>query len=158
MLDRLRSHLSLPGRLWRAGLIVVAFVLAIPAGWKAYDQLTDITFQARYRLIIQHRLWEMHPEYRGSPQVWSRTAARLLTDRQLMMRVRSRYGELAQQIELDYRRDLTLAQIEITAFWVAAWGLPVGLMLAMGMFRERRPKAPPPRVQPASVTDSRYLP
>ena len=158
MFDRLRSHLSSPGRLWRAMLVVVAALLAVPAGLKAYDQLTDLTYQARYRLIIQHRLWELHPEYKGSPQVWSRTAARLLTDRQLLMRVRNKYGELAQQIELDYRRDLTLAQVEITAFWVAAWGLPVALMFALGVFLERRPKAPPPRVQPASVSDSRYLP
>lgn len=158
MLRQLRALTQTPGRLWRTLLVCAAVLLAIPAGWRAYDELVELNYQSRYRLIVQHRLWELHPEYKGASVVWTRTAARLLTDRQLMMRVRNKYGELAQQIELDYRRDLTMAQVGIAGTWLAIWGVPLVLVYVIGVLVERRPKRPPPRVQPASVTDSRYLP
>ena len=145
---------------WKFACLIVALVYATPVAYFAYERAIEVTRQARERLIIQHRLWELDPGYQGTPQAWTRFASWLLTDNQLMRRVRSRYGELAREIELDYRRDLTLAQGEVWLVAAAAWALPVGALYGLGLvvLRRRRapPAAPPPPAPPSS--DSRYRP
>jgi hypothetical protein len=112
-------------------------------------------------LIVAHRLWELHPEYRGSPETWTNFASRLLTDRQLMLRVRAKYHDGAKPIELDYRRDLSIAQGEVIVAAAAIWGLPVGLAYGLGWLlaarRRKPPPAPPPPRRPA-YDASRYRP
>jgi hypothetical protein len=146
------------GRWWFFLWLALAFAYALPVGWRAYDQLVEVTRKARERLIVEHRLWELHPEYYGTPQTWTRFASRLLSDRQLMQRIRAKYGESAEQIELDYRRDLTIAQAEVVVVAAGRWALPVaalyGLGLAVAYLKRRRPKLVKP--QPSSFSDPRY--
>jgi hypothetical protein len=143
---------------WDVGWLVVAVAYAIPIAWSAYDKVIETNYQARARLIEQHRLWELQPDYRGRPEMWTRIASHLLTDRQLMMRVAARYGPLSQEIELDYRRDLTIARAEIVLTAVALWTVPLGALYALAWLVRRRPARPPAKVQPPSISDPRYKP
>ena len=147
-------------RLWYYAWIGLAILYAIPIAMLAYDRAVDVTRKAREQLIVQHRLWELHPEYHGTPQTWTHFASRLLTDRQLMVRVRAKYGEAAEQIELDYRRDLTIAQAEVMIGAAAIWGLPVAALYGVGMVVawRRRPPPPPPAPRRPRYDDSRYRP
>lgn len=159
MLIQLRS-ITQPALL-RALALLTAIVWAIPVATVAYERLVDVNREARERLIVSHQLWELHPEYHGTPENWTRFASRLLTDRQLLRRVRAKYGEQATQIELDYRSDLTIAQAEVVTVALAAWALPLSALLGVWwLYTRRRPKpaAPPPRPRPASYDDPRYLP
>jgi hypothetical protein len=146
----------------RYALLAVALLWALPVATRAYDRLLEVTRDARARLIVSHQLWEMHPEYHGTPENWTRFASRLLTDRQLLRRVRAKYGDQAAQIELDYRSDLTIAQAEVVTVALAAWAFPLAIVVAIGWLSARRrprPKAPsPPKPRPASYDDPRYLP
>lgn len=148
-------------RWWLYLWLVAAAVYAVPIGKTAYDKAVAVTHQHRAQLIVAHRLWELHPEYHGSPENWTRFASRLLTDRQLMRRVRAKYREGAEQIELDYRRDLSIAQAEVIVSAVAIWGLPVGITYGLGWLltarRRKPPPAPPPPPRPA-YDASRYRP
>lgn len=148
----------LRGRLWRFAWLALAAVYALPVGWAAYNRVLNVTYQARAQLIMQYRLWELHPEYKGTPQHWTRFASHLLTDRQLMTRVHAKYGELAPQIELDYRNHLTIAQAEIVVVALALWAAPLATLYAIGLAvaRFRRRRAIPEKPQPASYSDSRY--
>ena len=143
--------------LWAAA----AILYAMPIGKVAYDRLTDVSRKMRAQLIVEHRLWELHPEYSGSPDMWTNFASRLLTDRQLLLRVRSKYQDRADQIELDYRRDLSIAQAEIIVVALAVWGLPVGAAYAIGIMmlrRRRNPHGPPPPPPRPAYDESRYRP
>jgi len=148
--------------LLRGLLVLLAVAWAVPVAMQAYERLKDVTHEARTRLIVSHQLWEMHPEYHGTPEKWTRFASRLLTDRQLLRRVRAKYGDQAAQIELDYRSDLTIAQAEVITVALAAWAFPLAIVVAIGWLSAKRrpqPKAPPPTKQrPASYCDPRYLP
>lgn len=146
--------------LWYFAWIALALLYAIPIALHAYDRVIEVTRKAREQLIVQHRLWELHPEYRGKPENWTRFASRLLTDRQLMLRVRAKYGEAAQQIELEYRNDLTIAQAEVVVAAAAIWGLPVAALYGIGwvVARRRRPPPPPPASARPRYDESRYRP
>ena len=132
----------------------------MPVARVAEDRLTDVTHRARERLIIEYRLWELNPEYRGTSQAWTRFAARLLTDNQLLRRLHVAQRELAPEIELDYRRDLTVAQCEVVLGAVAVWAIPVALVYGIGLLLARRrpsvrePKAP---VRPI-YSEAKYRP
>ena len=160
MLAHLR-HISQP-TIVRGLLLVLAVAWAVPVALQAYERLREVTQDARTRLIVSHQLWEMHPEYPGTPENWTRFASRLLTDRQLLRRVRAKYGDQAAQIELDYRSDLTIAQAEIVTVALAAWAFPLAILVGVGwLYAKRRPprRAPPsPKPRPASYDDPRYLP
>jgi hypothetical protein len=150
---------QLRGRWWFFLWLALAVAYALPVGWRAYDRLVEVTRKAREQLILEHRLWELHPEYHGTSQTWTRFASRLLNDRQLMLRVRAKYGEsAAEQIELDYRRDLTIAQAEVVAVAAGLWALPVGALYGIGLavayLKRRRPR--PAKTQPSSFSDPRY--
>lgn len=148
-------------RLWSYAWIALAILYAIPIGIRAYDRVIDVTRSARAQLIVQHRLWELHPEYRGTPEIWTRAASRLLTDRQLMVRMRAKYGDRTEQLELEYRSDLTIAQAEVVLTAAAIWGLPVAALYGIGVVvarRRRRLPPPPPAPEPPRYDESRYRP
>lgn len=140
---------------------VAAVAYAVPVTEAAYDHLTNVTHRARERLIVEYRLWEAHPEYRGTPQAWTRFASRLLTDNQLLQRVRLLHRDLATDIELDYRRDLTLAQSEVVLLAVAQWAVPVGAVFGLGLLLARRRRGAPEPVKPPekpAYSEAKYRP
>lgn len=146
-------------RLRNALFFVLALAWAVPVVYHAHDRVLQVRQQARAQLIMLHRLWELHPEYRGTAENWTRFASRLLTDRQLMLRVASKYGALSEQIELEYRRDLTIAEGEVFLVALAIWALPLGVLYALGhALRRRAPAQAPVRVKASSASDPRYLP
>ena len=146
-------------RFWKALWIALAMIIAIPIGSEAYDRILQVNQQSRARLITEHRLWELSPEFRGKPEAWTRFASRLLDDRQLMTRVVAKYGPMADQIELDYRRDLTIAQTEVVLMALGVWALPLAILYALAWaVRPRRRSAPQVKIQPASAADPRYMP
>lgn len=144
--------------LWQWLWLGLALVHAWPIASNAYDRLIQVNQTARARLIEQHRLWELQPDFRGKPENWTRLASRLLNDSQLLARVARKYGALSEQIELDYRRDLAISRAEVVLTWFAFWAAPLagfyGLLL---LARHRRPvPAPSAMTRPASVSDARY--
>ena len=69
--------------------------------------------------------------------------------------------ELAPEIELDYRRDLSVAQGEVVLTAVAAWALPVGVLYGIGfLVARRRRSAPEPEKKPnkPAYTEAKYRP
>ena len=148
-------------RRWlRIVCIVAALGLAVPIGFNAYERLVSVNVQARARLIQHHRLWENEPGFRGRPEVWTRMASWLLSDQQLIRRLNAKYGGQAQEIELEYRRDVTMARAEVIVSALALWGFPLAAIYGVvWVVRRRRAKpAPPVKTQPASVHDPRYRP
>ena len=145
---------------WQATCLAAALAYAVPVTRIAYDRLLDVTHRARERLIVEYRLWELHPEYHGTPQAWTRFAARLLTDNQILRRLHVAQRELAPEIELDYRRDLTVAQSEVVLAALAAWAAPVALIYGIGLLVERRRRLPAPEKPPArpAYSEEKYLP
>jgi hypothetical protein len=147
------------GRLLRLAFIVLALAYAVPIGLKAYDELTRVNYQARQRLIEEHRLWELQPGFRGKPEAWARMAARLLNDRQLLTRVATRYAGQSGEIELEYRRDLAIARAEVVLGALGSWAAPLAAVYGLAWWGLRRRRAAPPRkVEPASAADPRYRP
>ncbi|MCW5603390.1 MAG: hypothetical protein KIT18_02410 [Burkholderiales bacterium] len=84
----------------------------------------------------------------------------LLSDRQLILRVRAKYpADLTTQIEFDYRRDLGIAQGEVAVAAVALWALPLGVLCGIGVAVTpscARAARMPGKTRPASHSDSRY--
>ena len=144
--------------LWRGAWLVLAIASGVPVGFAAYEQFNRVSQQARARLIEQHRLWELQPDFRGKPEVWTRAASRLLNDRQLLTRVAAKYGGQSEEIELEYRRDLTMARAEVVVVALALWAAPLGALYGIAVLVGRRKPAPPPKIEPASVSDPRYRP
>jgi hypothetical protein len=160
--DRLPDDAGAPrGPFWQIILVVVALAYAAPVAYVANGRLQAVSVKARERLIVEYRLWELHPEYKGTPETWTRFASRLLTDGQLLRRVHAKYGALATEIELDYRRDLSVAQGEVVVVAAAAWGVPVGILYGIGWLvarRRRRAPEPPRRPEKPAYSDARYRP
>lgn len=148
------------GSWWKVAWLIIAAVYATPVCYIAYGRVIEVTRQARERLIVQHRLWELDPEYQGSPRTWTRVASHLLSDSQLMKRVRARYGDLANEIELDYHRDLTIARAEVVLLAAAAWAVPTAALYGLGFLvrRRRSPRETPKQPERSAATDSRYRP
>ena len=145
---------------WHAIFVAVALALAVPIASEAYERLMHVNQQARERLILEHRLWELQPGFKGKPQVWARFASRLLNDRQLLSRVAAKYGPQAEEIEIEYRRDLAIARAEVVVIATAAWAAPLAVAYAVvwwGLRRRKKPVAAP-KAQPASASDPRYRP
>jgi hypothetical protein len=149
------------GSPWKIAWLTFAALYAALTCYIAYDRVVAVTRQAREQLIVQHRLWELDPEYQGSPRMWTRVASHLLSDNQLMKRVRARYGDLANEIELDYHRDLTIARGEVVLVAAAAWAAPTAALYGFGLIvvrRRRAPRAMPKPPQRSAESDSRYRP
>ena len=140
-------------------MIVLAIGAAIPIADITYDRITLAHRDARVRLIMLHRLWELQPQYTGKPETWTRFAARLLTDRQLILRINEKYGPAGEEIERDYRRDLAIADAELVGAGLAVWALPLAVVYGLGRLALRRPRkavnVPPP---PSHLNDPRYMP
>ena len=151
-----RKLASLP--YWRLAFVALAIACAVPIASSAYDRFNRVSQQARLRLIQEHRLWEVQQEFKGRPEIWARVASRILSDRQLLTRVAAKYGAQAEQIELEYRRDLSIARAEVVLGALALWAGPLGAVYAIAWAYSRRKRPPPPKVQPASTLDPRYRP
>ena len=145
---------------WHYAWLALALAYAVPVAWHAYDRFIEVTQKAREQLILHHRLWELQQGFRGKPEQWARLAARLLTDRQILLRLRAKYGEAAQPIELEYRSDLTIAQAEVILTAFAIWALPAAALYCVGyLLLERNRAPPPPPASPRPTYDeSRYRP
>jgi hypothetical protein len=113
---------------WQWGLLALAVVSLVPLAWLAYIDTLEAARVARVQLIEHYRLWETAPDYAGSPQAWTRFAAWLLDTDQLMERVRATHGALAEQIELDFRRDLVLVCGRTIVAYLMLWLAPLGLL------------------------------
>lgn len=146
-------------RLWKAAFLIIAASYAWPVFWTAHERFEQVTRKQREQLIIRHQLWELHPEYAGTPQAWTRFASLLLSDRQLLRRVHRKYGAFGEQIELDYRRDLFIVQAEVVLAAGALWALPLAALYGVALLIGRRRK-PPHRAEPerSTLSDSRYRP
>jgi len=157
--DSRASQLSARTWRWKLAWILIAVAYAWPVYWAADERVQKVTRKQRTQLIVRHQLWELDPEYAGTPQAWTRFAAMLLSDGQLLRRVHRKYGALGREIELDYRRDLFIAQAEVTLTAVAIWALPLAAIYGIGAFIGRRRKPAVEPEAPASVIDdSRYRP
>jgi hypothetical protein len=144
---------------WKAALFLIAAAYAWPVYWAAEERVQEVTRKQRQQLIVRHQLWELDPEYTGTPQAWTRFAAVLLSDRQLLRRVHRKYGALGRDIELDYRRDLFIAHAEVVLTAAAVWALPLAALYGIGVWvGRRRGLTAPPESDSASASDSRYRP
>ena len=144
---------------WKAALLLIAAAYAWPVYWTAEERVQEVTRKQRQQFIVRHQLWELDPEYAGTPQTWTRFASVLLSDRQLLRRMHRKYGPLGREIELDYRRDLFIAQAEVVLTAAAIWALPLAALYGIGVWVGRRRKpAAAPETHSASVSDSRYRP
>lgn len=142
---------------WLWAWLVIVAVSGVPVGQSAYRNLLETNIAARHRLIVQYELWRAHPKLKASPQHWARLASRLLTDNQLMNRVRVVHPNNAEQIELDYRRDLSITQALAIAKYLSPWALMLALLYFAGRWLLRpRKTTPPPKVVPASYNDPKY--
>ena len=87
--------------------------------------------------------------------------ARSKTRNQLLRRMRLVQRDLATDIELDYRRDLTVAQAEVVVVATAAWAVPLVVLYGLGyLIARRRRIAAETDKEPAKPADSdaRYRP
>ena len=142
MLDAVTGRPALPQLYaWQWGLLALAAVSLVPYGYFAYVDALEASRVARVQLIEHYSLWETAPDYAGSPQAWTRFAAWLLDTDQLMERVRAKHGALAEQIEIDFRRDLLLVCGGIIVAYLLLWLTPLALLYGAGrLYRRRRPR------------------
>ena len=127
---------------WQWAWLFAALVSALPVAYHAYQALQENGRAARMQLIERYSLWESDAQYRASPQTWTRFAARLLNTAQLMQRVRAQHGAIADQIEQDFEFDTALSHARIIAIYLAAWGVPLGLLYGVGWLTARRRREP----------------
>ena len=123
---------------WQWAWLLLAAVSALPTAYYAYQELQQTERILRMQLIERYSLWETDPLYRGTPQSWTRFAARLLNTDQLIEHVRVKHGALADQIEQDFRLDTALARGKVIAIYLSAWGVPLALMYSAGWLIDRR--------------------
>jgi hypothetical protein len=123
---------------WQWGFLLLAVLTLLPVAYFTYQDTQEAGRAQRVQLIERYRLWETAPEYRGTPQSWTRFAAWLLDTDQLLERVRIQQGALAEQIEQDYRRDLVLVYGRIAGGYLLLWMVPLALLYGMGFLYQRR--------------------
>jgi hypothetical protein len=123
---------------WQWAWLLLAAVTLPAVAYRAYEDTRQLTQSLRVELIRHYSLWEADPDYRGTPQAWTRFAAWLLDTDQLMERVRATQGAVAPQIEADFRRDATFAQARIFGAWLLAWLVPLALLYGGGLLYQRR--------------------
>lgn len=123
---------------WQWAWLLVAAISLPYVAYQGYQSVQESARVARVQLIERYSLWETDPRYAGTPQAWTRFAARLLNERQLLQKVREKHGALADQIEQDYEFDTSLTQAGIIARYFAAWGAPLALLYGVGWLLARR--------------------
>ena len=69
-----------------------------------------------------------------------------------------KYGAQSEEIEREYRRDLTIGRAEVIVIALALWAGPVAAIYGLVWLARRRRPTPPPRIEPASASDPRYRP
>jgi len=131
--DRFAAH-------WRISWLVIGILSALPLLPAANQELLQVRFDLDTRLIVEHRLWESDPRYRGTAENWTRFAAWLLDSDQLIERARELHPATADAIEADYRRDMAFALGGVIGTYLAMWGLPFSVLYLLGMFAEARIK------------------
>ena len=143
---------ALTGRFarWQWAWLLLAAASLPPAAHLAYQDSQQVAEALGAQLIRRYSLWETDPAYRGTPQAWTRFAAWLLDTDQLMERVRSKHGPLAEQIELDYRRDMALAHGKVVLTYLAWWSAPLALLYGLGWFHQQRSARRRAIVQPTA--------
>jgi len=123
---------------WQWTWLALAIASFLPTAYYAFQESQQVGRALRAQLIESCSLWETDPAYRGTPQAWTRFASFLLDTDQLFDRVRMKYGALAEQIELDFRRDAAVAYGKVVVSYLLAWGLPISLLYAAGWLSQRR--------------------
>lgn len=127
---------------WQWTWLVLAIASLLPTAYYAYVESQQVGRALRVQLIESYSLWETDPAYRGTPQAWTRFASFLLDTDQLFDRVRMKHGALAEQIELDFRRDAALAHGKVMVSCLLAWGLPLALLYVVGwLYQHRRSRS-----------------
>jgi hypothetical protein len=126
---------------WQWGWLLLAVLSLLPAAYFAYQDTLEAGRVMRMQLIVQYSLWETAPDYAGTPRDWTRFAARLLDIDQLMERVRVKHGPLAEQIELDFRRDLALVCGRIIAGYLLLWLAPLAFLYGAGRIYQHRKRS-----------------
>ena len=125
---------------WQRAWLLLAACSLVPVAYFAWQDTLEAGRMQHVQLIERYSLWETAPEYRGTPQAWTRFAAWLLDTEQLLERVRIKQGTLTEEIEQDFRRDLLLVYGRIAGAWLLAWIAPLGLLYGFGVvWRRRRP-------------------
>jgi hypothetical protein len=125
---------------WRAGWLAIGLLSALPLVPLANEELLQVRVDLDTRLIIEQRLWESDPAYRGTPENWTRFAAWLLDSDQLIERTRELRPAAADAIEADYRRDMAFALGSVIGIYLAMLGLPFSVLYLLGMLVETRIK------------------
>lgn len=139
MLDAANRRPALPQlSAWQWGVLALAAVTLVPIVWFAYADTLEAARVARVQLIEHYHLWETAPDYAGTPQAWTRFAAWLLDTDQLMERVRVKHGAVAEQIEVDFRRDLLLVCGRIIGAYLLFWLTPLVLLYGAVRLYQRR--------------------
>ena len=123
---------------WQWAWLLLATASLPPASYHAYQELQSVERDLRVQLIQRYSLWETDPNYRGTPQSWTRFAAMLLNTSQLMRRVREKQGELTDRIEEDFRRDAALAHGKVVVAYALGWATPLALLYGAGWLYQRR--------------------
>lgn len=127
-------------RHWRTAWLAIGLLSALPLLPLANEELLQVRVDLDTRLIIEQRLWESDPAYRGTPENWTRFAAWLLDSDQLIERTRELRPTAADAIEADYRRDMAFALGSVVGIYLAMWGLPFSVLYLLGMLAEARLK------------------
>ena len=117
---------------WQWAWLLLLVVSALPTSYYAYQEMQQTERTLRMQLIQHYSLWETDPLYRGTPQSWTRFAARLLDTDQLIERVRAQQGEVADEIEQDFRRDGAFALGKVIVTYLAAWATALALVYGAG--------------------------
>jgi len=105
----------------------------------------------------RYTLWKRAWCVLAAAYAWPVISIGLLTDRQLMTRVRAKYGDAAEPIELDYRRDLFIAQAEVVLAASAIRALPLAALYGLGFAVARRRRSGAARAgEKPPPDDSRY--
>ena len=129
--ERLATH-------WRAAWLAIGLLSALPLVPFANQELLQTRFDFDMRFIIEQQLWKSDPNYRGTPENWTRFAAWLLDSEQLLERTRELRPAMADAIEADYRRDFAFAIGSVIGIYLAMWGLPLSVLYLLGMLAEAR--------------------
>ena len=58
---------------WQWGFLLLAALTLLPAAYFTYQDTQEAGRAQRVQLIERYRLWETAPEYRGTPQSWTRS-------------------------------------------------------------------------------------
>jgi hypothetical protein len=123
---------------WQCAWLLLATSSLAPVSYHAWQALEDVQRDLRVQLIRQYSLWETDPNYRGTPQAWTRFAAMLLNTDPLMRRVHEKQGEVADKIEEDFQRNAFFGYGKVIVLYCLGWGAPLALLYGAGWLYQRK--------------------